>query len=431
MNARDLPPLTLLRQQYTSRALGDATKVAAAAHRALAEAGLERQVRRGMRIGVAAGSRGISNYAAIVRAACAYLQSLGAEVFLFPCMGSHGGATAEGQVAVLRDSGITPESMGVPILSDIEPKPLGRSGRAGLDIFMDRHAWEADAFLLVNRIKPHTDFSGRLESGLMKMMAMGIGKHKGAQTYHAYAIRGGRYEEAIREAAGTVLGTGKCLGGVAILEDAFHCTAAIEWVPAQALPGREEELLAQVKQWLARLQVEALDLLIIDELGKNISGAGLDTKVVNRSVHGEANGWPGVTRIERIFLRDLSAHTYGNAVGVGMAEGVTRRLADGIDWRATSVNALTASTPRNIRLPLVFANDREGIVTLLDTVGLASLADARIAWIRNTLEVATLAVSRNLVAEMQAKIPCEVLADDWAWEFDAAGDLLSPFTVPA
>jgi hypothetical protein len=421
--ATALPAMALVQQKYQNRALGD---VFESARKALEGAPWRDRVRAGMRVGVGAGSRGISNYAVVVRAVCDSLRALGAEVFIFPCMGSHGGATSSGQLAVLHESGITTETMGVPILSEIEPMSLGPSLHGRFEVFMDANAFKADAFVVVNRVKWHTDFGGAIESGLMKMMAMGIGKHRGAQVYHNYAIRGRRHEEAIRESAGTVLKTGRCLGGVAILEDAYHHTAAIEPVAAADLPAREQELLALVKGWAPSLQVDGLDLLIVDRMGKDFSGSGMDTKVVNRSVHGEANVWPG-TRVERLYVRDLSSHSYGNAVGIGMAEGVSRRLADKIDWHPTRVNALTASTPRNIRLPLIFDNDREAVTTLLGTVGLATPLDGRIGWIRNTLEIARLAVSLNVLPELRQKIECEVIEDHLPLEFTDEGELLSPW----
>ena len=421
-----LPRLALVRQLYPSRKLAD---VPAATTEALQGAPWRERIRPGMRVGVAAGSRGIVNYPTIVKMTCDFLKSRGADVFIFPCMGSHGGGTSEGQRHVLSEMGITEETTGYPILSDAEPAFVGKSAKEGLEIYMDRNAFEADGFVLVNRVKPHTDFAGAIESGLMKMMAMGIAKHKGAQIYHRFAIRGIRHETAIREAATTVLGTGKCLGGMAIMEDAFHQTARIVAVDPSELPGREEKLLETVKSWLPKLQVEDIDLLLMDEMGKEISGAGFDTKVVNRSVHGVDNGWPDVTRIQRIYVRDLSAHSYGNAVGMGMTEGMSRRLYDKIDWQPTKVNALTASTPRNVRMPIVFDTDRDGVLTLLSTVGLEDYREAKIGWIKNTLEVATLAVSQNLLTELQSKIECEILIPDFDLEFDGEGNAVSPFAT--
>lgn len=421
-----LPRLALVRQLYPSRKLAD---VPAAVAEVLQNAPWRGRIRPGMRVGVAAGSRGIVNYPLIVRMTCDVLKSLGADVFIFPCMGSHGGGTSEGQRHVLREMGITEETAGVPILSDAEPVYVGKSPNHGIDVHMDRNAFAADGFVLINRVKPHTDFAGTIESGLMKMMAMGIAKHKGAQIYHRFAIRGLRHEIAIREAATTVLATGKCLGGMAILEDAFHQTARVVAVDPSELPGREEELLATVKSWLPKLQVDDLDLLIMDEMGKEISGAGFDTKVVNRSVVGVDNGWPGVTRIERIYVRDLSAHSYGNAVGMGMTEGISRRLYEKIDIAPTQVNALTASTPRNVRLPIVFDTDQKGVETLLATAGLNDFREAKIGWIKNTLEVATLAVSHNLLPELQSKIDCEIFLPDFELEFDADGAAISPFAT--
>src|SRR5437763_5725513 len=211
---------------------------------------------------------------------------------------------------------------------------------------MDKMAYESDGVMLVGRVKAHTDFAGKIESGLFKMMAIGLGKFAGAQRYHTYAYRLG-LEHVIRSVGRQVLKSGRILGGLAILEDANHNTARLDAVPVEVMEQREEENLALVKSWMARIPCD-LDVLILDEIGKNISGAGMDTKVVNRGVQGEYNPWPATPRFHRIFVRDLSELTYNSAVGLGLADVVTDRLVDRTDWEPTTINSLTANTPAAI-----------------------------------------------------------------------------------
>ena len=230
--------------------------------------------------------------------------------FLFPAMGSHGAASAEGQADVLAHYGITEATMGCPVVSQLEVVSLGKTAD-GIEAFMDKMAYESDGVMLVGRVKWHTDFAGKIESGLFKMMAIGLGKFAGAQRYHAYAYRLG-LEHVIRSVGRQVLKSGKILGGLAILEDANHNTGKLDAVPVEVMEQREEENLALVKSWMGRIPMD-LDILIMDEIGKNISGAGMDTKVVNRGVNGEYNPWPDTPRFERIFVRDLSELTYNSA----------------------------------------------------------------------------------------------------------------------
>ena len=289
---------------------------------------------------------------------------------------------------------------------------------------MDKAAYESDGVMLIGRIKWHTDFAGKIESGLFKMMAIGLGKFAGAQRYHAYAYRLG-LEHVIRSVGRQVLGSGKILGGLAILEDANHNTAKLDAVPVEEMEQREEANLALVKSWMARVPSD-LDILILDEIGKNISGAGMDTKVVNRSVQGEYNPWPGIPRFERVFVRDLSELTYNSAVGLGMADIVTDRLVNRTDWAPTLVNSLTANTPAAIRTPIHFATDRECLERIAPTVGKISLDEVTYGWIRNTMELGRLALSENLrpVVERNPDLEIEATID---FEFGGDGNLISPF----
>src|SRR5215471_14211978 len=293
-----LPRLLLTRQNFPDRRIPD---VAAEVRKQLGAAGFAARLKPGSRVAIGVGSRGIHNIATIVRSAVQYWKDAGMLPFLFPAMGSHGAASAAGQADVLAHYGITESSMGCPLISQLEVVSLGKTAE-GIEAFMDKVAYDSDGVMLVGRVKWHTDFAGKIESGLYKMMAIGLGKFAGAQRYHSYAYRGMGLENVIRSVGRQVLKSGKILGGLAVLEDANHNTAKLDAVPVEQMEQREEENLALVKSWMARIPSD-LDVLILDEIGKNISGAGMDTKVVNRGVNGEYNPWPGIPRMQRVFVR--------------------------------------------------------------------------------------------------------------------------------
>jgi hypothetical protein len=418
--------MILVSQQYPDRRLHD---IPGEIFRELTAAGFAGGLQPGAAVAIGVGSRGINNIGVIVRAVVDFWKSHGFAPFIFPAMGSHGAATAEGQTDVLAHYGITPATMGCDIRSSLDVVDLGRSPE-GIDVFLDRHAAGAGGVFLVNRIKQHTDFAGKIESGLYKMMAIGLGKWAGAKNYHMYARLNG-LEAMIRSVGRQVLSSGKILGGLAILEDAYHNTAKLAAVSASNMEAREEELLALSKTWAATLPCD-LDLLIVDEMGKNFSGAGIDTKVVNRGVDGEINPWPGLPHVERIFVRGLSSHSYGNAVGIGLAEIVTDRLAAAVDNNATWLNALTATTPRCAKLPIHFATDRECLERILPTLGKQDFRDVRIGWIANTLDVSPIALSENMRAEIEANPRLTILAEAHELPFGSDGNLpLEPFHAHA
>ena len=381
----------------------------------------------GARVAIGVGSRGISNIATIVRAVVDFWKSKGARPFIFPAMGSHGAATAEGQADVLAHYGIIEATMGCPVISSLDVVPVGRTAE-GIEAFMDRNAFESDGVMLVGRVKWHTDFAGNIESGLFKMMAIGLGKFAGAQRYHTYAYKLG-LEQVIRSIGRQVLASGKILGGLAILEDANHNTAQVTAVPVEEMESREEDLLRLVKSWMGRIPAD-LDVLILDEIGKNISGAGMDTKVVNRGVYGQYNPWPDAPRIERIYIRGLSDLSYGNGVGLGMADVVSDRLLAKIDWNPTRINSLTASTPAAIRTPIHFPTDRDCLQAIAPTVGKHNLMEVTYGWIRNSLELGLLAMSENLRRQIERDPHLEILGPARPLEFDAGGNL-ADLLVPA
>lgn len=406
-----------VRQHFPDRRLAD---IPAEVAREMAAWGFEKRLRPGARIAIGVGSRGIANICTIVRAVVDYWKSRGCAPFIFPAMGSHGAATAQGQADVLAHYGIHEATVGCPIVSSLDVISLGETAH-GIEAFLDRTAFDSDGIFLVNRIKWHTDFAGTIESGLFKMMAIGLGKFAGAQRYHTYAYRLG-LETVIRAVGRKVLASGKIAGGLGILEDANHNTARVAGLAVETMEQQEEELLALVKTWMGRIPAP-LDILIVDEIGKNYSGAGMDTKVVNRSVHGEYNPWDTAPRIERVYLRGLSGMSYGNAVGLGMADICHERLLRMIDWRPTAINSLTSSTPAAIRTPASFATDRECLERIAPTVGKVDLSTVTIGWIRNSLELSQLALSENLTEEVNANPSLEIISPARELPFDAAGDL--------
>ena len=414
----EFPRICLVRQHLQDRHLED---IAGEVRRELERVGFAARVRPGARIAIGAGSRGIANIAVIVKAVVDYWREHAGQPFVFPAMGSHGAATAEGQAAVLAGYGITEAAMGCPLISSLEVVATGRTPE-GVETYMDRQAFESDGVVLVGRVKWHTDFTGTTESGLVKMGAIGIGKLAGAHRYHAAGRRLGM-SQVVQSAFRQVAGSGKILGGLAILEDAHHSTSRVVAVRIEELPEREEELLAEVKAWMARIPVDPLDLLIVDEIGKTISGTGMDTKVVNRSVEGHFNCYPGLPVITRIFLRDLSDHNDGNATGMGMADIVSDRLLAKVNWHATYVNVLTACNPAGARTPVHFPTDRDCLEAIAPTVGDTDPSRLRIGWIINTMRLDLAGFSENLRAEIEANPALKVISPPFALPFDQEGGL--------
>ena len=412
--------LLVVRQKFPDLRLSD---VRAESRGQLERNGFAAKLQPGARVAIGVGSRGIANIAAIVQAVVQYWRDHGMAPFIFPSMGSHGAATPEGQADVLARFGITEQAMGCPVVSRLDVVSLGKTSD-GIEVFMDAAAYAADAVMIVGRVKWHTTFDGRIESGLMKMMAIGLGKFAGAQKYHTHARRLG-LEHVIRTAARHVLQSGKMIGGVAILEDAHHNTAKIDAVPAACLERRDEENLALAKSWMPRLPCD-LDVLIVDEMGKNISGTGMDAKVVNRGQSSEYNPWPAIPSIQRIFVRALDPKTHGNAMGIGMADVTTDRLVHAIDWDSTRVNALSSGLPSRIRVPLHFASDRECLEWVGATAGKMDPGDVTYGWIRNTLALDQLAVSANVRPLIEGQSHVEIEKEiDVKW--DEGANLVSPF----
>jgi hypothetical protein len=415
----EFPRLYRVQQNLPQRAIKD---IPATIHQELKNKGFGTNLAPGSKIGIGVGSRGIHNIAIIVKSVVDYWKSLGMNPFLFPAMGSHGAATAEGQASVLDHYGINAETMGCPLISQLEVVSLGKTAE-GLEAFMDKLAFESDGVMLIGRIKWHTDFSGGIESGLFKMMAIGLGKFAGAHVYHTHAYKMG-LETVIRSVGRQVLKSGKILGGLAILEDGNHDTAQLTAVPVGNMEAEEEKLLALVKSWMSRVPGEHVDILVVNEAGKNFSGAGMDTKVINRGIDGSRNPYDTAPIIERLYLRDISDLSYGNAVGVGLADIIHERMVSKIDWHATRLNSLTASTPTAIRLPIHFPSDQENLKAIGRTVGKFSLKELNIVWVRNSIEVTEAMMSEPMLDQIQRNAQLEILEGPLDMAFTESGDLV-------
>ena len=396
--------LLLVRQNLPDRHIAD---IPAEVEKQMNAAVISAGLKAGARIAIGVGSRGIANYATIVRALVAWWKGQRMAPFLFPAMGSHGSASSEGQADVLAHLGITEAAVGCPIVSQLDVVPLGRT-EEGIETLIDRAAYESDGVMLVGRVKPHTDFIGKVESGLFKMMAIGLGKPAGAKAYHTHAFRLG-LERTILSAGRQVLSSGKILGGLAIIEDAYHNTAKLAAVGAEDMEAKEVELLALAKSWAPRIPVRELDILVVDEFGKNVSGSGFDTTVVNRGVCGERNHRPVAPIVHRLYVRDITDLSYGNAVGIGQADAIHARILPKIDWNATRINSLTSNSIPSIQTPISFSSDREFLEALWSTTGRFRKEDVAIGWIRSTQELTTLVLSENLRLEIEGNPELQIL----------------------
>jgi hypothetical protein len=415
-----LSRLLVVRQDFPDRALPD---VEGEARRQMERAGLVPQLPSGSSVAIGVGSRGIANIDGIARAVVRYWRDRGMAPFIVPAMGSHGAATAEGQADVLAHLGVNEAAMGCPIVSRADVVSLGWTDD-GIEVFMDASAHAAGAAMIVGRVKWHTTFSGRIESGLMKMAAIGLGKFAGAHQYHTYSQRLG-LEHVIRTVGRRVLRSGRIAGGLAIVEDARHRTAKLDAVTAECLEVRDEENLALAKSWMPTLPGD-LDVLVVDRIGKNISGTGMDAKVVNRGPACEYNPYPNLPSIGRIFVRDLDPDSYGNALGIGMADVTTERLVRAIDWTPTRVNAQSSGIPSKIRVPTSFASDRDCLEWISATAGQVDQTRITYGWIRDTLALDRLAVSANLREQIEKRPDAEIEREaDVRW--DACGNLVDVF----
>lgn len=405
------------RRSFTSPALEEISETLTAEWRRISA---RCTVGKGARVAITVGSRGIYGIDTIIRNLGRILMDAGAEPFIVPAMGSHGGATAEGQAEVLRELGITEVTVGLPIVSSMDVVEVGRVNGT-FPVYVDRCAWEADHIVVVGRVKPHTDFVGKVESGLMKMMVIGLGNHLGASMAHtAFSAMG--FERVIEAASEIILGSGKILCGIAILENHLHRTALLEAIEPGRLYRREVELLMLARKWVPGLPLDQLDLLIIDEIGKEISGTGMDTNVVGRKhlIHGKACPGP---QIRRIYVRDLTASSLGNSIGIGLADYTHKRLVEKIDRKKTYANCNTANNPRSGAIPMYFDSDKQAIDIAIRSVGLKDITDARVVWVRDTLDLETFYASSACSSDLGAIDLVKLSRETGPLRFDGEGNI--------
>jgi hypothetical protein len=381
-----LPPIARVRQSFDQPEVAD---VPAAVARAIGDSRIAQRVRPGGSVALTVGSRGIAGIDLIARAAVSALRRLGFEPFVVGAMGSHGGGTADGQRALLAEFGVTEAAVGCPVRTDMDTVTLGRNS-FGLPIHFDKNAFEADGIVLLNRIKPHTSFSGRYESGLLKMLAVGLGKREGAAQVHKLGLPG--LKTLLPEVGAFLLAKAPVALGVALVENAREHTARVVAVEPEELLDVEPRLLDEARQLMARLPFDQIDVLVVGELGKNYSGTGLDPNVIGRQ---RVETMPDLPRpvVTRLAVLDLSAETRGNGLGVGLADLVTERLVHALDPTPMRVNSLTSNFLTRARVPLALPTDRDVIATCLDTCWRAERSEARMVIIPNTLELTTLWVT--------------------------------------
>jgi hypothetical protein len=414
-----LPRIFKIQQKIASPKLADVEKEM---NSLLDKFGLAGKVKPGERIALTAGSRGIRDKAKVLKAIAGRLKALGAKPFLVPCMGSHGGATAEGQVKMLHHLGITEEYVGAPIVSSMEVKEIGRT-HFGTPVLVDKNICEqADKIVVVNRIKPHTDFDHEVESGISKMIVIGMGKHQGALMAHRLTIKNG-YAAIFREVLPITRKALPFFFGVGIVENQYDQTASLHLLEPQNFYEGEKELLKKAKAIMPRLPFKEMDILVADEIGKNISGAGMDPNVTGRLYF---IGSPPLKepKITRIFVRDLTPETEGNAIGIGYADYTTKRLVKKIDPVPTMINSITGMGPECGRIPISFEKDREALQAAFDKSGVLDPKDLRLVWIKNTLEVEYLWASESMLKEAKGNGNLEVVSGLQEVPFDKNGNMV-------
>jgi Lactate racemase N-terminal domain len=414
-----LPELVEVRQSFPRERVEDVER---AVREQLGEGEFAAALKPGMEVAIAAGSRGIAGIDALVRAVADAVRDAGAAPFIVPAMGSHGGATADGQKQILESLGITEDACHAPIRSSMEVVELGRTA-SGTPVYLDANAAGADGVIPVARVKAHTDFRGEVESGLLKMCAIGLGKHDGARSLHGLGVPGIR--DHMVEVGCHTAESGHVLFGLAVVENAYDEPAIVEAVAPREFRARDAALLETYKEWMPRLPVDDIDVLVVDRMGKNYSGTGMDTNVLGRfRIHGEQE--PQSPRIKYVVVSDITEESHGNALGVGLADIATERLLERIDYEATYENVLTSTFLERAKVPLIRPNDRSAIEAAIRCNWGVAPEETRLVRIPNTLHLDVVHVSRSLAAEVDA----EVVGDPFPLRFGDDG-YLCPFESEA
>lgn len=408
-----LPRIVPLEQRFERHTLTD---IAGAVRAGCEAGGLGARLRPGMRIGVACGSRGISGLAPAVAALIAYIRAQGAEAMIIPAMGSHGGPTAQGQREVLAEYGVSEQSMGAPVISSLDAVQLGTTA-GGLAVWYSTDALRLDGVIPVNRVKPHTDFSGDIESGVIKMCAVGLGKHKGACAIHGRGF--GELGQSIVEAGRLILEKANILGGLAMVEDAYKQTAIVEYLPAACLEQRESELLRRAKALMPALPLADIDVLLVQRMGKDISGAGFDPNITGRR---KIWGLPDLPlpRVSVLAALELTAASHGNAAGIGVADICSQRLLEAIDLPATYASLITATLPQHAHMPMFFNDDKQVLLAAAQCARPADPEQIRLLWIEDTAHLDRLWASESARPELIARPGIRILGEPRELPFDAA-----------
>ncbi len=412
----DYPMIFRVRQSFERPQIKD---VPAEVEAQLATLSLGDKIRPGQSVAVNAGSRGIANIHLIIKAIVDHVKKLGAEPFIVPAMGSHGGGRAEGQQEIIESYGITEAFCGCPIRASMETVVVCNA-KEGFPVHFDKHAFGADHVVVCGRVKPHTTFVGDIESGLMKMMLIGLGKHEGAKVYHR-AIKDYSFGQILRSVAKEVLARCSVVAGVAIVENGFDETAKIAAVAPQDFEEREKELLVLAKKWMPKLPFDRADVLLIDELGKDISGSGMDTNVVGRKYLSHEPREDEYPKVSYIGIRDLTEATHGNATGIGEAEFCLSRIVEKMDVEATRTNSLTGGGVTSAMVPLDYPNDLELLDHAFPLIGLTPPPEAKLLWIQSTLSVAEVECSAAYLEEARGREDLQILSDPRPMPFDAQG----------
>ncbi len=410
------PKMSIISQPLYSNPIKD---IPGTVRREIARLNLAGKLPPGSRIAITCGSRGVANIATVIRTVVEEVKALGWEPFLVPTMGSHGGATAEGQREVIESYGITEEAMGAPILSSMEVVQVGVT-KHGIPVYIDKYASEAAATIAINRVKKHTDFTSHIESGLMKMLVIGLGKHEQALAIHSYGTYGLRV--LLPEVARMVIEKAPVLFGLALVEDGLEQTTIIQAIPPQEIEQTEAELLKKAISYMARLPIDDIDLLLVERMGKEISGSGMDTNVIGRmAIRGEPEFEK--PRVKWLAVFDLTEGAHGNAAGLGLADFTIKRLVDKIDMEAFYANVITSGFPERGKIPVTMANEKEVVDLALRLLGGTPPERARVVRIWDTLHLGHLQVSESLLEEVRQKEGVKVVTEPEEMSFLPDGRL--------
>lgn len=416
------PEFVGIRQRFESHAIED---VPHAVGQALLDAKLAERIETGQRVAIAVGSRGIGNLRQIVAEVVRCVAAAGGEPMIVPAMGSHGGATAEGQAGMLASFGIDATSMGCPIASSMETTVVGTT-RDGVVAHFDLNASKADHVIVINRIKPHTRLVGQLESGLSKMLMIGLGKHKGASLYHqVFPDYDYQLDGLAPSIVSMIVDRMPITLGLAIVEDAFEQTSLIEAVEPSQILSREPELLKIAKSWMPRLPFDKADLLIVDRMGKEISGTGMDTNVIGRKSNDNCAAADEFPKIRQIYVRSLTEQSAGNASGIGIAEYCHQRVVDAMDVEVTRINCVTSAHVTAGAIPLAFASDRATLDAVVSQISSQRIANLKWMWISDTLHISELRCSKAYLDEARQRDDLEILTQPEPLQFDDAQNLRS------